>query len=45
MEYRMMQKRRNPVLGIVRNLRLVTASHDQQVMQCDFFEIFGRIFR
>ena len=45
MEYRMMQKCRDPVFGIVRNLRLVTASHDQQMVQGDFFKIFGRIFR
>ena len=45
MKYRMMQKRRDPVFGIIRNLRLVTASHDQQMMQGDFFKIFRRMFR
>ena len=45
MEHRMMKKGRNPVFGIVHNLRLVAAPHNQQVMQRDFFEIFGWIFR
>ena len=41
MEHRMMKKGGNPVFGIVHNLRLVTTTHNQQVMQRDFFEIFG----
>ena len=41
----MMKERGNPVFGIVHNLRLVTTTHNQQVMQRDFFEIFGWIFR
>ena len=45
MEHWMMKKGRNPVFGIVHNLRLVTTTHNQQVMQRDFFEIFGWIFR
>ena len=45
MEHRMMKKGRNPVFGIVHNLRLVTTTHNQQVMQRDFFEIFRWIFR
>ena len=32
----MMKKGRNPVFGIVHNLRLVTTTHNQQVMQRDF---------
>lgn len=36
MEHRMMKKGRNPVFGIVHNLRLVAAPHNQQVMQRDF---------
>lgn len=35
MEHRMMKKGRNPVFGIVHNLRLMAAAHNQQVMQCD----------
>ena len=45
MEHRMMKKGGNPVFGIVHNLRLVTTTHNQQMMQRDFFEIFGWIFR
>ena len=45
MEHRMMKKGGNPVFGIVHNLRLVTAAHNQQVMQRDLFKIFGWIFR
>ena len=45
MEHRMMKKGGHPVFGIVHNLRLVTTPHNQQVMQRDFFEIFGWIFR
>ena len=36
MEHWMMKKGRNPVFGIVHNLRLVTTTHNQQVMQRDF---------
>ena len=45
MEHRMMKECGNPVFGIVHNLRLVTAAHNQQVMQRDLFKIFRWIFR
>ena len=41
----MMKECGNPVFGIVHNLRLVTAAHNQQVMQRDLFKIFRWIFR